>query len=195
MKTLTRAMIALAIFLPFTLAAQEPRAADKRVDSGFGRPDPAAPAQIRDYREMIGVSDCVSRQRAIDGTWGEPQEMVWTYRYILGGTAVQDETVRADGFHSGSIRQFNEEQGTWYVHYFSNRGNPPATLPAWKGGRKGNEIFLSTAQNAPNGAEGFYKIRFFDISEKGFSWDGNWQSADGSIVFENWKIRCTKRNP
>lgn len=159
----------------------------------FGTPSPDAPSQVRDYDELIGISDCKSLARGPDGIWGDQQEMTWTYRYILGGTAVQDETVKSDGFHAGSIRQYNPEESSWYVHYYSNKGAPAATLPAWKGERNGNEMRLSRPQKAPNGADGFYKIRFYDISEKGFKWLGGWESADGSVVFENWKIDCNKR--
>ncbi len=119
--------------------------------------------------------------------------MVWSFRYILGGTAVEDSTVRSDGFHAGSIRQYSPDDGSWYVHYFSTQKNKPATLPSWKGGRQGNEIRLSRDQKAPNGAEGYYKIRFYDISDSGFKWLGAWESKDGSVVFENWTIDCKKR--
>jgi hypothetical protein len=171
----------------------EPRLTKLQKEIRFGTPDPSAPAQLLDYRELIGISDCVSEQRALDGTWGKPLDMVWTFKYILGGTAVQDEADKEDGFYAGSIRQFNTDESSWYVHYYSNRGKPPAALPAWKGSREGNEMRLSSPQPAPNGAEGAYNIRFYEISEKGFKWEGNWTSRDGSVVFENWKIECRKR--
>jgi hypothetical protein len=178
----------------FEKSGYEPGLTKLQKEFRFGKPDPKAPAQIRDYDELIGMSDCVSRLRALDGTWGDPQKMIWTFKYILGGTAVQDETDKEDGFYAGSIRQFNAEDSSWYVHYYSNRGKPPAVLPAWKGARTGNEMLLSSEQKAPNGAEGFYNIRFYDISESGFKWSGNWTSKDGSVVFENWKIECKKRD-
>jgi len=170
-----------------------PKMTKLQKEFAFGMPDPEAPPQLLEYRELIGISDCSSRSRALDGTWGEPQEMVWSFRYILGGTAVEDSTVRSDGFHAGSVRQYSPDDGSWYVHYFSTQKNKPATLPSWKGGRQGNEIRLTRDQKAPNGAEGYYKIRFYDISDSGFKWLGAWESKDGSVVFENWTIDCKKR--
>ncbi|MCO6512122.1 MAG: hypothetical protein J5I65_15155 [Aridibacter famidurans] len=170
-----------------------PRLTKLEKEFRFGTPAADAPPQVRDYDELIGMSDCKSVSRGADGTWAEPVDMLWTFRYELGGTAVRDETRRADGFYAGSIRQFNPDDDAWYVHYYSTLGKPPARLPAWKGGRKGNEITLLTEQKAPNGTDGFYRIRFYDISEKGFNWLGSWTSRDGSFVFDTWKIECVKR--
>ena len=171
-----------------------PKMTKLQKEFAFGTPADGAPPELLDYRELIGISDCSSRSRALDGTWGEPKDMVWKFRYILGGTAVEDETSRSDGFHAGSIRQFNSKEKGWFVHYYSTSGQNPATLPSWKGTREGNEMRLSSEQKAPNGAEGFYKIRFYDISDSGFKWLGSWESKDGSVVFENWTIECRKRD-
>lgn len=170
-----------------------PKMTKLQKEFAFGMPAKDAPPELLDYAEMIGISDCVSTNRALDGTWGEPKEMVWKFRYILGGTAVEDSTMREDGLHAGSIRQFNPETKSWYVHFFSNTAKPPAVLSSWAGTRNGNEIRLSSEQKAPNGADGFYKIRFYEISDSGFKWLGTWESKDGSVKFENWKIECRKR--
>jgi len=170
-----------------------PKMTKLQKEFAFGTPAKDAPPELLDYRELIGISDCSSRSRALDGTWGEPQDMVWKFRYILGGTAVEDEAFRSDGFRAGSIRQFNSEEKSWFVHFYSTSGKNPATLPSWKGKREGNEMNLSSEQKAPNGAEGYYKIRFYNISDSGFKWLGSWESKDGSVVFENWTIECRKR--
>jgi len=42
-------------------------------------------------------------------------------------------------------------------------------ISAWEGNRKNNAITLYKEQKTPNGMDGFYKINFTDISEKGNS--------------------------
>ncbi|NNE76498.1 MAG: hypothetical protein HKN31_05435 [Pricia sp.] len=158
----------------------------------FGKVNPNAAQEVRDYAELIGTCDCKSQTRNKDETWPEPIDMQWTFKYIMNGNAVQDETLKSDGKHSGSIRQFNTDSLKWYVHYYSSQNAAPV-LAAWEGGRKDNEIILYRPQKAPNGMEGFYKIRFYDISENGFNWLGVWTTKEEDFVYETWKITCKKR--
>jgi len=158
----------------------------------FGRPNPEAPEQIRDFEPMIGLCNCKSVARNQDGTWGEPIDMLWKFKYITNGMAVQDETLKADGTHSGSIRQYNADSSKWYVHYYSTRGIPK-TLPAWEGNKIDDKIVLYKDQKAPNGMEGYYRLTFYDISKTGYKWIGEWVNKDESIVFPTWKIECVKK--
>ncbi|MEZ4918132.1 MAG: hypothetical protein R2792_03410 [Saprospiraceae bacterium] len=61
--------------------------------------------------------------------------MTWTFKYIMNGMAIQDETLKADNTYSGSIRQFNPETQKWNVHYYSKLRQHPA-LSSWEGGKK-----------------------------------------------------------
>ena len=54
-------------------------------------------------------------------------------------------------------------------------------------------MVLYMEQPAPNGMEGYYKIIFSDISDKGFNWLGQWVSKDKTIAYPTWKIFCKKR--
>lgn len=158
----------------------------------YGQPHPEMPEQFLDYHELIGTCDCTSLQRKPDQSWGEPQRIQWTFQYIMDGKGVQDATLKPDGKHSGSIRQFNADSTRWYVHYYSS-ASAPATLPSWGGERNGDEMILYRPQKAPNGMEGFYKIRFYDISDNGFKWLGVWTNENETFEFETWKIDCIKR--
>ena len=160
----------------------------------FGVPNPEAPPQILDFAPLIGECDCKSTARNADQTWQEtPVDMIWRFKYIMNGFGVQDETLKADGGHSGSIRQFSQDSSKWYVHYYSNKGVTPV-LSAWSGNKneEGN-IILYKKQKAPNGTEGFYKINFYDISEEGFKWLGEWVNTAETFSFPTWKIECKKR--
>lgn len=159
----------------------------------FGKPNPKAPTQITDWAELIGESECKSISRNPDGTWADTLDMIWRFKYIMNGWAVQDETLKADGKNAGSIRQYNADSAAWYVHYYSS-GYAAPVLPAWKGNiNEEGEINLYKEQQAPNGMEGFYKISFTEISEKGFNWLGQWVNPDESIIYPTWKIYCRKR--
>lgn len=160
----------------------------------FGLPNPDAPPQILDYAQIIGECDCKSTTRNTDRTWkAESVNMIWRFKYIMNGFGVQDETLKADGGHSGSIRQFSQDSSKWFVHYYSNTGVTPV-LSAWSGNKnEDGNIILYREQKAPNGTEGFFKITFSDISEDGFKWLGEWVNTAETFSFPTWKIDCKKR--
>ena len=157
----------------------------------FGQAHPDAPEQIKDFEPMIGVCKCESLTRKRDGTWAEPEEMIWRFKYIMNGMAVQDETLKPNHSYSGSIRQFFPEEGKWFVHYYSHL-KPSKILPAWEGEKADGKIVLYREQKAPNGMDGFYRLTFYDMSEKGYKWVGEWVSQDESISFPTWKIDCKR---
>ena len=158
----------------------------------FGLPNPDAPGALLDFAPLIGECECESVSRKADQSWADPVDMTWRFKYIMNGMAVQDETFKADGRHSGSIRQYSADSTQWYVHYY-NSAAPSPTLPVWEGNKKedGN-IVLSREQQAPNGMDGNYRLSFYDISETGFKWKGEWVSKDETIVYPTWTIKCAK---
>lgn len=158
----------------------------------FGQLNPEASAETADFAALIGECECTSQNRNPDGTWNDEIDMIWRWKYIMNGMAVQDETLKADSIHSGSIRQFNEESKKWFVHYYSTSGaaNP---LPSWEGSKtEDGNIVLYREQKAPNGSEGFYRLTFYDISEEGFEWIGEWVDSEETLSFPTWKISCKK---
>lgn len=158
----------------------------------YGKINPEAPQELADYVPLIGTCDCVSTLRNQDGSWADPENIVWKWKYIMDGTAVQDETYKPDGSHSGSIRQFIADSSKWYVHYYSNK-SPTTKLPAWEGGKRGDSIVLYREQKAPNGMDGFYRITFSNINELGYNWLGEWVDTAESFSYPTWKIACKKR--
>ena len=158
----------------------------------YGLPNPNAPEQIKDFQPMIGKCNCKSENRKVDGSWNDPVDMTWTFKYIMNGWGVQDETLKMDGGHSGSIRQFNADSSRWYVHYYASKSNSPI-LPTWEGNKKEDgKIMLYRDQKAPNGMEGYFRLTFYDMSDTGYKWIGEWVSKDESIVYPTWKIDCKK---
>lgn len=157
----------------------------------FGQPNPNAPKEIIDFLPLIGICDCTSQTRNQDQTWAEPNKMTWEFKYIMNGMAIQDQTLKEDGKHSGSIRQFIADSSKWYVHYYSTTPSP--IISTWEGNKKEDKIILYKKNKAPNGMDGFYKISFYDINDNGYKWIGEWVDVAESISFPTWKIECTKR--
>lgn len=156
-----------------------------------GQPNPAAPKQLADFQPMIGTASCQSKTRVDDETWAEPVAMTWTFQYIMNGMAVQDITLKADGRHSGSIRQFDVVKDQWNIHYFSS-SNPTSQLPVWTGGKSGERLVFWRQQTAPNGMSGHYRLTFYEITDSSYRWIGEWVSDDLSLTYPTWKIDCLK---
>ena len=180
------------LLLLFTLSLSAQNEYEASEAFPFGQPNPEAPEQIKDYQALIGLCHCKSTSRNSDQTWADSVDMTWRWRYIMNGLAVQDETIKADGNHSGSIRQFIADSSKWYVHYYSSAG-PTTNLRTWEGNKNdtGN-IVLFKAQKAPNGTEGFSRLTFYDINDSGYKWVGEWIDESGKITFPFWKIECTR---
>jgi len=158
----------------------------------FGQINPEAPEQLKDFSPMIGECDCTSERRISQTEWSEPEAVLWRFKYIMNGMGIQDETLKEDGQHSGSIRMYNTDSLRWYVHWYSP--NPVASsLPTWEGNKKGDDIILYKNQKSPNGVDGYYRLTFFNIREEGFDWVGEWVDLQETIAYSTWKISCIKR--
>lgn len=160
----------------------------------YGQAHPEAPKEIKDYQALIGKCNCKSTSRKQDGTWNTAIDMTWEWRYIMNGKALQDMTLKEDGAHSGSIRQFNTETKKWMVHYYASN-SVPETLPAWKGSKiEDGTIVHYRERKAPNGTEGYFRLTFYDINEEGYKWVGEWVDKTEKIIYPTWKIECKRDN-
>ncbi len=190
MKTVIQ-LITIAVLLPSFVLAQydfEPS-----FEHPYGLPNPDAPEQITDFAPLIGTCNCKSQSRNPDQTWAEPVDMVWKFKYIMNGMGIQDETLKADGRHSGSIRQFIADSTKWYVHYYSS-GTPTPRLATWEGVKtEEGKIVLYKEQKAPNGTDGFSRLTFYDINENGYKWVGEWVDKTETVAFPFWKIDCSNQ--
>lgn len=158
----------------------------------FGTLNPRAPEQVADFKPLIGNNICRSVQRNPDGTWQDTTDMLWKWKYIMNGTAVQDEVWRAEDNYAGSIRQYQADSAQWVVTYFSY---PFVSYKpgVWHGSKKGDDIVLTQIQKAPNGMEGYSRLTFYDIDFYSFKWSGVWVSKDETIEYPFWMIECKKR--
>ena len=158
----------------------------------YGLPNPDAPKEITDFAPMIGICDCKSVARNPDGTWQDTLDMVWKFKYIMNGTAVQDEVWRVNQLYAGSIRQFQKDSAQWVVTYFSYP-SVAYTPGVWHGKKMDNKIVLNQPQKAPNGMDGFSELTFYEWDENGFRWKGQWVKDDKQFTWPFWNIECTRR--
>ncbi len=158
----------------------------------YGRLNPEAPAAVADFGPMIGQCDCRSLSRNPDGTWADTVNMLWKFKYVLNGTAVQDEVWR-EGNYASSLRQYQADSAQWVVSYYSYPAvayNPGV----WHGSKQSDgSIVLTKEQAAPNGMQGNSVLTFSDISEEGFNWKGEWIKDDGAFTYPFWLIWCQKK--
>ncbi len=188
-------IITLIICFGYTykIQAQEIYKYEASVENPYGLPNPNMPDQLLDFSLLIGECDCQSIRRIDQNTWGEVVSMIWKFKYIMNGMAIQDETFSEDGRYAGSIRQFVADSSRWYVHFYNSQ-LPTSVLSVWEGNKsKEGNIILYKDQISPNGMEGNYKITFSEISKKGFNWRGEWVTKDESIIYPTWKISCKKK--
>ncbi|MFK7951347.1 MAG: hypothetical protein AB8B73_00770 [Ekhidna sp.] len=186
-------LILLLLFTPFALVSTSQSYEYASTDKNpYGLINPDAAKEIADYAPLIGTCNCKSISRIDQNTWADTVAMTWTFKYIMNGMAVQDETLKADGAHSGSIRQFNSDSSKWYVYYYSSSALV-STLPAWEGVKNENgEIILYKDAPAPNGTPGDYRLTFSNISDEGYDWVGEWINKPETFVYPSWKIFCKR---
>ena len=152
------------------------------------RPNPS----LSDFNEMIGTCNCTSKRMGKDGKWLKAVDATWTFKYIMDGKGVQDDFTLADGSSGGSIRQYNEKEKSWFVHYYASN-SPTPRLQSWKGKRtKDKNIVLYSPQQSASGEDGFFKLTFHDISKKGYKWKGEWVNTNESKINPFWTIECFK---
>ena len=190
MKKLTLILSLLACLNVLAQVETENTQYEPSATNPWGLPDPESP-NVTDYKEMIGTCDCKSVSRA-NQVWGDTTNMVWKFKYIMNGTAVQDEVWRNGRRYAGSIRQFQPDSAEWIVTYFSNPGIP-YNPPVWHGKRENNQIVLYREQKAPNGLDGYYRITFYDLREDGFNWKGEWVNTTETFAYPTWVIFCQRR--
>lgn len=160
----------------------------------LGSYNPTAPEEVKQFDFLVNMCDCKSVNRNPDGSWQDTLDLVWMAKYTLNGTAIQDYTWREGAFAATSMRQYDTTSNQWAVTYFSFPGvstQPGTWLGTWN--EEEQRMVLSQPQQAPNGMEGNSVLTFFDISDKGFNWEGKWVKDDGSVEWPFWRIYCTGR--
>jgi hypothetical protein len=154
----------------------------------FGRPNPDAPPELSQFSFMIGQNDCnEQRLNNATGKW-DSGERTWDAQYYLNGFAIRDSG-RSGTRSNGNVRIFDTASQQWNVTFFSM---PAYSSGVWSGGMDDEKMVLLRPQKAPGtDFDGFSRLTFSNIDDRGFDWTGEWVSADGNTVFPFWRISCT----
>jgi len=161
-------------------------------ENPYGLLNPDAPPHTSDYALLIGQSMCKSISRNSEGNWNKDStNMIWRFKYIMDGLAIQDEIFSDNAPPTGSIRQYNADSSKWYVTFF-NSANVSPNPPVWHGNMESNEIVLYKKQKAPNGTDGFYRITYENVSNEGFDWRMEWLNKEETFTYTVGKTFCVK---
>ena len=131
---------------------------------------------------LLGEHKCQDTITDLEGNVSS-FDSIWRGELILGGRAIQDH-YRNPEFEATNIRVFDVTESVWRVTYFRE---PGGVTGVWTGGKIRDEIVL-TRKTAFNGTAVISRLVFSDISDDGFSWRSEYESADNLIV--HWTSLC-----
>jgi len=151
-----------------TAAAQE-RVAPDDPSERFGTPHPDAPEGFEQYAFMIGDFTCdVAYKEFRDGAWipGAEGTARWTARYVMNGRAILDDFVD-DWGQAVNVRTYDEESGTWSIHYIRERPEEAALLEArWTDG----QMVMVTEKETPGGFKYTERVAFTPAGPGRYLW-------------------------
>jgi hypothetical protein len=162
-------------------------------DGGFGQRHPAAPEELEQFGRLAGIWEATQEMRRQDGSWAVVGPALWTWRYTLGGFAVQDLWYQAEeelpsylgnlkrDYLLSALRTIDVRSQTWKIAWTANGmgqvpGDDFGTMEAkWDG----TQMVLT----APPNDFGLQRVTFHDIRADSFSWLSEF-SRDGG---ESWQ--------
>ena len=149
----------------------------------FGRINPAAPPETKQFSFMIGEFDC--SDEIINPGTGKWVKMpaIWNAKYFLNGHGIQDQ-YWSPAFATSNIRIFDAKNKKWKVTFFRMPGYSPST--AVDGEIEGGKLVMRTGTKENGGA-----FTFFNISENGFEWVGENIREGKATKF--WTSSCKRR--
>jgi hypothetical protein len=149
----------------------------------YGRLNPDAPPETKQFDFMIGTFDCVDNIRnPQNGKWYQ-SESVWSSSYFLNGFAVQDKYWSPVTVASGT-RIFDKKKGKWIVNYFQSQ--PGYATGVWEGMKEGSNMVMRRKNPKYES-----RLTFSQITKDGFEWIGETMTKDQTT--SGWKISCKRR--
>lgn len=171
-----------------TLAPYEPDATHP-----FGRPNPEAPPELRQFDFMVGEFHCVDRVLQRDGSWNE-RRTVWTARYFMNGYAIQDIHWKP-GVTATNLRFFEAATGKWQVSWF--QAPPYKTAAVFEGAQEGEGSGRAMVMRGRPTTQGEKTVQtvltFYDIQPGSYEWKAEQLIDDRPQSFGPfWRISCKR---
>ncbi|MCW8878413.1 MAG: hypothetical protein OQJ89_08820 [Kangiellaceae bacterium] len=140
----------------------------------------------KDFDFLIGNWDCEWQRFDPKGKIQSKIRCKWDARYTFDGLMVQDDfrMFNSSGklvYAGTTLRNYSPQEKQWKNTFLDVVGGP--SFEDFVGKKVGGEIHIQTTRKNANGQKAFMKIRFHNISESGFSWEGK-TSSDG----KNWTL-------
>lgn len=148
----------------------------------FGRLNPNAPPETKQFDFIIGEFDCNDRIfNPQDGKWYD-MKVMRRAAYILNGHAIQDQNWLPI-FNTSNMRMFDTKEKKWKVTYFKM---PTYQTGIWTGEKTGDEIVLKQGTDEKGS-----RLTFFDIKADEYSWKAE-SLTDGKAKL-TWQFTCKRR--
>ncbi len=148
----------------------------------FGRLNPKAPPETKQFDFMIGEFDCNDRiLNPATKKWFK-FKAIRRATYILNGYAIHDQNW-TPLLNSTNIRSFNPKTKQWEVTYFKY---PNYYTGVWKGGMEGENMVVRQGTGAKES-----RLSFFNISKDSYSWKAE-RMVEGKFAI-NWEFTCKRR--
>ena len=203
-------VILSALALPGSVAAQArtvpplelPVIHDFLSDGGFGKRHPDAPEELEQFGQLVGVWRAEQEMRCQDGGWTVVGPAIWTWRYALGGFAVQDLWYQAEAelpeylgdlrrdYLLSAVRTYDVRSKAWKVAWMANGlgqapGDDFGTMEAaWEEDR--------LVMRAPPNDYGLQRVTFMDITADTFLWLSEFSRDEGRTWQAIMKVRARR---
>ena len=163
---------------PVVLSSYEPSPAFP-----YGRLNPKAPPETKQFSFMIGEFDCVDQIRNQQtGDW-TPFPAIWNAKYFLNGFGIQDQ-YWSPRFSTSNLRIFDAKEKKWKVTFF-RAPNYAASTP-WSGIKEGGNMVMRKGDDTSGS-----RLTFHNITKSGFDWIGESMNKGKASPF--WKSSCKRR--
>ncbi len=147
-------------------------------------------ASPNDFDFMVGEWDADVVRFAPDGSVQQEQVGRWSAQSLFDDRMIEDRFVAlADGrFVSAAVtlRTYSPATSQWEM-VFLWAEQPVPNMKNFVGRRVGGEMHLTAQQVTPDGKVVENRIRFFDITKDGFSWEHR-SSVDRG---ETWRVNTS----
>ncbi len=148
----------------------------------YGRLNPKAPPETKQFSFMIGEFDCVDQIiNPQTGKWVK-FPAIWNAKYFLNGHGIQDQ-YWSPRFSTSNIRVFDTKEKKWKITFFQM---PGYNSGVWSGMKEGENLVMRQG-NDEQGS----RLTFSGITKDGFEWVGESMRKGKANTF--WKSSCKRR--
>lgn len=150
----------------------------------FGRLNPEAPGETKEFSFMIGEFVCEEEFfLPQEGKWIK-FPAVWSAKYFLNGRGIIDQ-YWSPTFSTSNVRIFDANERKWIVTFFRMPGF--AASPVWRGSKEGENLVMRQGDEKKG-----TRLTFSNIAKDRFDWKGESITDGKANAF--WTSKCERRS-